>query len=218
MMYNYKCEELIQEVELECLCPLVEDLVDEYYKLHRYESYCLYTPAHIAEELIVRLITMEDECFCIDPEANVDLLSGTGNVLISVGDDASIYVESICWESGKVKVDPESKLVYISDELPSSVLKEVEKNQHSILVFGICEDEEPEEIDDEFEFDELECDGCCDECYDCLNDNYCTLEPKDDNEMPGFTVSQSNENGSCSFSFYSTDMDLVREMAEMFKK
>lgn len=38
-----------------------------------------------------------------------------------------------------------------------------------------------------------------------------------DGDMHGFSVNHSGENGWSSYSFYSTDMDLVNEMAKMFR-
>ena len=58
--------------------------------------------------------------------------------------------------------------------------------------------------------------GCgCDECC------YCCECDEDDTELTedthGFTVSNSDENGYYSYSFYSTDKNLVAEMAKRFK-
>ena len=54
---------------------------------------------------------------------------------------------------------------------------------------------------------EYECCGCCD-CDDC---------DEHDNDMHGFSVNYSDEDGYCSYSFYSTDKDLVNELALLFK-
>lgn len=65
----------------------------------------------------------------------------------------------------------------------------------------------------EFDFEEDDkCDCCCN-CDEC--DNGFTIT-SDDN-MHGFTVNRSNESGYSSYSFYSTNMGLVEQMAKLFR-
>lgn len=64
-------------------------------------------------------------------------------------------------------------------------------------------------IGDEEEFDCNECCGCC----ECNNE----LAIESDDNMHGFTVNRSDENGYSSYSFYSTSEKLVEEMARLFK-
>ena len=59
--------------------------------------------------------------------------------------------------------------------------------------------------------DECDCDECCG-CCECDNDDTELTE-----DTHGFTVSNSDENGYYSYSFYSTDKNLVAEMAKRFK-
>lgn len=59
--------------------------------------------------------------------------------------------------------------------------------------------------------DECDCDECCG-CCECDNDDTEITE-----DTHGFTVSNSDENGYYSYSFYSTDKNLVAEMAKRFK-
>ena len=61
--------------------------------------------------------------------------------------------------------------------------------------------------------DEEECD--CDECCGCCECDSDDTEITEDTH--GFTVSNSDENGYYSYSFYSTDKNLVAEMAKRFK-
>lgn len=55
--------------------------------------------------------------------------------------------------------------------------------------------------------------GIGDEC-DCNEENEITIES--DNDMHGFSVNKSDECGNYYYSFYSTDKDLVSEIAKMF--
>lgn len=84
-------------------------------------------------------------------------------------------------------------------------------------------------IDSEFiyEFAVGECDECydedcdydcdCDECCGCDDTNDKELDIESDDGMHGFSVNHSDENGTSSYSFYSTDMDLVEKMAQLFR-
>lgn len=59
--------------------------------------------------------------------------------------------------------------------------------------------------------------GCgCDECCSCCD---CNKEPniESDGNMHGFSVNKSSNNGTSSYSFYSTDINLVNEMAKLFR-
>lgn len=95
-------------------------------------------------------------------------------------------------------ISDESTIIYIFDNCSSAVIPQCRGN--ILIEVGIANEEE---------FD-------CDECCDCCNcDNELAIE-SDDN-MHGFTVNRSDENGYSSYSFYSTDMGLVEQMAKMFK-
>lgn len=63
-----------------------------------------------------------------------------------------------------------------------------------------------------FDFEDDECDECCN-CCQCDSD----VPIETDGNMHGFNVSNTDDDGYRAFSFYSTDLDLVKEMAKMFK-
>ena len=56
MIYDYKSDELTQEVYIECICPIVDDIIDEYSTLRRYENLSIYAPSYIAREILGRLL------------------------------------------------------------------------------------------------------------------------------------------------------------------
>ena len=60
--------------------------------------------------------------------------------------------------------------------------------------------------------EECDCDECCG-CCECDNE----LAIKSDDDMHGFSINHSDENGTSSYSFYSTNMDLVEKMAQLFR-
>lgn len=101
-----------------------------------------------------------------------------------------------------MKVDGEyitddSTITYILDNCSSTVIPHCKGKV--VFEVGIVDE------------DECDCDECCG-CCECDNDDTEITE-----DTHGFTVSNSDENGYYSYSFYSTDKNLVVEMAKRFK-
>ena len=92
-----------------------------------------------------------------------------------------------------IKSNEDCCLTYFYDGLGQKDLSILEENAESILVFG---------------FEEDTCEGC-------KSDNT-ELDIESDGDMHGFSVNHSDDCGNYYYSFYSTDKDLVSEMAKMF--
>ena len=93
--------------------------------------------------------------------------------------------------------DSDEDIAFVHEDCNSKLLTHIDSD--AIYEFGIVSDEDYEE----------DCDVCCCECDDGafeLTEN-----------THGFTVNNSDENGYYSYSFYSTDKDLVAEMAKRFR-
>lgn len=97
---------------------------------------------------------------------------------------------------GKYITD-DSTITYILDNCSSAVIPHCKGKV--VFEVGIVDEEE------------CDCDECCG-CCECDNDDTELTE-----DTHGFTVSNSDENGYYSYSFYSTDKNLVAEMAKRFK-
>ena len=95
-------------------------------------------------------------------------------------------------------ISDESTMIYILDNCSSNVIPQCKGN--ILIEVGIADEEE------------CNCDGCCG-CCECNNE----LAIESDDNMHGFTVNRSSENGYSSYSFYSTDIGLVEQMAKMSK-
>lgn len=89
---------------------------------------------------------------------------------------------------------------FIYEDCSSKLLSHIDSEVMYEFAIGECEDDE-------------ECD--CDECQCACTDKEIAIEK--DGDMHGFSVNQSGENGWSSYSFYSTDMDLVKTMAKLFE-
>ena len=191
MIYNYKSEETVQDVILECLCPLITDIADEYSTLRRYENLSIYAPSYVAREIIARMLDEVEDVWVHAESENELLYNDENEVVITIGSDGMIFVETARGESGQLKDNDDCSLTYIYDGFGKKDIDVLSASGESILIFGFEEDE----IDDEDTELDIELDG----------------------DMHGFSVNHSDENGYSSYSFYSTDMDLVEQMARLFR-
>ena len=197
MIYDYKSDELVQDTILECYCPLVEDIADEFSTLRRYENISIYAPSYIAREILGRLLD-EIEDLWVDADSENELLYNNDNdVVVTIAYDGMVFVEDARYD-GVIKSNEDSCLTYFYDGLGQKDLDTLEENAESILVFG---------------FEDDDCEGCKSE--DTEKDTELAIES--DGDMHGFSANRSDENGTSSYSFYSTDMDLVEKMAQLFR-
>ena len=197
MIYDYKSEELTQEVYIQCICPIIDDIIDEYSTLRRYNELSIYAPSYIAREILGKLLD-EIEDLWVDADSEKELLYKDDNeVLVTIAYDGMVFVEK-SKVNGVIKSNEDSCLTYFYDGLSQKDLSILEENADSILVFG---------------FEEDTCEGCKSE--DTEKDTELSIES--DGDMHGFSVNRSDDNGYSSYSFYSTDMDLVEYMARLFR-
>ena len=193
MIYDYKSDELTQEVYIQCICPLCDDIIDEFSTLRRYNELSIYAPSYIAREILGRLLD-EIEDLWVDADSENELLYKDDNeVLVTIAYDGMVFVEE-AKVNGVIKSNEDCSLTYFYDGLGQKDLDTLEENAESILVFG---------------FEDDDCEGCTNEDTE--------LAIESDGDMHGFSVNRSDENGYSSYSFYSTDLSLVNEMAKLFK-
>ena len=147
MIYDYKSEELTQEAYITCICPLVDDIIDEYSTLRRYENLSIYAPSYIAREILGRLLD-EIEDLWVDADSENELLYKDDNeVLVTIAYDGMVFVEE-SKINGVIKSNEDYSLTYFYDGLGQKDLDVLEENAESILVFG---------------FEDDDCEGCTDE-------------------------------------------------------
>lgn len=197
MIYDYKSDELVQDTILECYCVLVDDLIDEYSTLRRYDNLSIYAPAYIVREILGRLLDETDDLW-VHADSDISLIYADGNdLVVTIACDGMIFIES-AKHDGVIKSNEDCCLTYFYDGLGQKDLNVLEENAESILVFG---------------FEDDDCEGCKSE--DNELDTELSIEP--DGDMHGFSVNRSDENGYRSYSFYSTDKNLVNEMVKLFR-
>ena len=140
MIYDYKSEELTQEVYIQCICPLCDDIIDEYSTLRRYNNLSIYAPSYIAREILGRLLD-EIEDLWVDADSENELLYKDNNeVLVTIAYDGMVFVEE-AKVNGVIKSNEDCSLTYFYDGLNSKDLSILEENAESILVFGFEDDD-----------------------------------------------------------------------------
>ena len=140
MIYDYKSDELTQEVYIQCICPLCDDIIDEYSTLRRYENLSIYAPSYIAREILGRLLD-EIEDLWVDADSENELLYNNDNdVVVTIAYDGMVFVEE-AKVNGVIKSNEDCSLTYFYDGLGQKDLNALEENAESILVFGFEEDD-----------------------------------------------------------------------------
>ena len=81
MLYDYKSDELTQEVYIPCLCPVIEDIADEYSTLRRYDNLSIYAPAYILREILGKLLDETDNLW-VHTDSDISLIYADGNDLV----------------------------------------------------------------------------------------------------------------------------------------
>lgn len=189
MIYDYKSDETIQDVITECLCPIIEDLVDEYSMLHRNDSLIIYAPSYIAREILVRFLEETEETWINEYSCNALLDNDNNEVIITIACDGMLFVETARGTNGKLKVS-DASLSYVYDSFSKNDIDYLSYNGDSILIFGL-EDECEEDINDRNKLDQPG------KSVEYSKDNSGNLH--------GFTVSKSDGNSWTSYSVYTTD-------------
>lgn len=115
-----------------------------------------------------------------------------------VDEDKKIWCQRVKFDTGYLHL--EEKVIFVHSDVNSQFV--IKNKSENMIEFDFATEEEIE----------CNCDECCG-CCECDNE----LAIESDDNMHGFTVNRSNENGYSSYSFFSTDMGLVEQMAKMFK-
>lgn len=158
MIYNYRSDEIVQDVILECFCPLIEDISDEYSTLRRYENLSIYAPSYIAREIIGKILDKIDDVWVHEESRSELLYKDDNEVIITIASDGMIFIENARTENGKLKCNHDYALTYVYDGFTKEDVDVLSENEDSILVFGFDEDAFEDEDDEDEEDEELEYD------------------------------------------------------------
>ena len=118
--------------------------------------------------------------------------------MMFIRQDCGVSIEPAhCSKGTPIMHDAKTSFIFM-DDCKQDVIDYCVKSDKNVVLF-------------DYEDDCCDCDECCG-CCECDDDNTEITE-----DTHGFTVSNSDENGYYSYSFYSTDKNLVAEMAKRFK-
>ena len=151
MIYDYKSKSTVQDVILDGIDKLTYDIEDEFSSLRRYQYLLIYSPAFLAREIIGEILDDEDDVW-INEDANFELLHDDDNeVIVSLGHDGMIFIESARSRSGELKISDFSALTYVYDGFSKKDVDYLTSEGDSVLVFGFDDG-----VLDEFEYYEIE--------------------------------------------------------------
>lgn len=203
MLYDYKSEELVQDVVLEDIELLVDDITEEFYSLRRYNELDIYVPSPIAREIIAMLLDEVDELWVHADSHNDLLYRDNKEILITIANDGMVFVEEARID-GVLKSCEDSSLAYVYDGFGKKDIDVLEGSAESILVFGFEEDD-------------------MDECNSlCSDHNSETVHvERDENGLPiAFSTSWYGKNENSyyysSYYHYSNNLDDLKSAADIF--
>lgn len=189
MLYDYKSDELTQEAYITCICPLCDDIIDEYSTLRRYNELSIYAPSYIAREILGRLLD-EIEDLWVDADSENELLYNNDNdVVVTIAYDGMVFVED-AKVNGVIKSNEDCSLTYFYDGLGQKDLDALKENAESILVFGFedddcegCKSEDTElsiDSDDDRYSIKIKCNLDADEAMEMIKDMENRMERMND--------------------------------------
>ena len=181
MLYNHESKDSVQDVVLECFCPLLSDLAEEYHRLRPEEWLSIYIPSYMGKELVGMLLE-DDLRLWVDEDAEMYLLDDDTDVLITIREDGNLFVEEAKGLNGKFKKANPSPLVYFYDGYPHKSLRDFDEDTN-ILCFGFV---------DEFE-DEYDEEGILD------------LITDENDDVVGFRAYKETNEGFFGYEYYSSN-------------
>ena len=189
----------MDRIEFGCICELAE-LMDSYVANSSDDEYPIvsaYGDYEIAKALVERLIMFGNPIGTILELEEFEMSHYDKEFVIYLTENGVTCEKTWhkdCYYNGGGDIS------FVYEDCSSKLLSHIDSEVMYEFAIGECEDDE-----------ECDCDECC-ECCECNHDDTEITE-----DTHGFTVSNSDENGYYSYSFYSTDKNLVAEMAKRFK-
>lgn len=186
---------MINETIIDCELELAEEMYDAFMD---FDSVACISNYYKIKELLSALIIISDGEFKLN---EIDLHEDMDEEYLLVLDDMGLWVYYMEVNGRYMPYDHD--VVFIDNTCNSRVLAANENEECEIIFFT---------REDEIELSDYECNG------DCAT---CEYAEESDGDMKGFTFNFSNEKGNSTYSFYSSDYEMVekmrQEMSKMFK-
>ena len=190
----------MKRVEFDCICELanvMDDYILDNAPTGEYPIVSAYANYEVAKALVEALIMLDNPIGAILELEDYEMSHYDREYVVYLSEDG-VTCEKTYHKDGYYNGGGD--ISFVHEDCNSKLLSHIDSQ--TICEFGIGS----------YEDEECDCDECCG-CCECDNE----LAIKSDDDMHGFTVNRSDENSYYSYSFYSTDIGLVEQMAKMFK-
>lgn len=194
----------MKRVEFDCICELanvMDDYILDNAPTGEYPIVSAYANYEVAKLLVEALIMLDNPIGAILELEDYEMSHYDREYVVYLSEDG-VTCEKTYHKDGYYNGGGD--ISFVHEDCNSKLLSHIDSL--TICEFGIGSDDGCEE--------ECECNECC-SCCECDNNKELFIES--DGDMHGFSVNRSDDNGYSSYSFYSTDMDLVEYMARLFR-
>ena len=198
----------MKRIEFGCICELAE-IMDDYIWDNSFDDEYPVVSAYVkceeAKLLVERLIEFGNPIGAILELEDYEMSHYDKEYVVYLSEDGvtceKTYHKDDYYNGG-------GDISFVHEDCSSKMLSHIDSKVIYEFAVGECD----ECYDEDYDYD---CD--CDECCGCDDANDKELDIESDDDMHGFSINHSDENGTSSYSFYSTDMDLVEKMAQLFR-
>ena len=201
----------MKRIEFGCICELAA-IMDDYIWDNSFEDEYLVVSAYVkceeAKLLVERLIEFGNPIGAIIELEDYEMSHYDKEYVVYLSEDG-VTCERNHNKDGYYNGGGD--ISFVHEDCSSKLLSHIDSKVIYEFAVGECD----EYYDEDYEDCDYDCD--CDECCGCDDTNDKELDIESDGDMHGFSVNHSDENGTSSYSFYSTDMDLVEKMAQLFR-
>ena len=187
----------MEDICIENMTEIVDIIADEANKLDEYGSVSVIAFYEDMAEILKELLAYDEFMVGNIELYDFEMTNYDKEYILTICEDLKIWIQPMF--NGERYINYESDKVFIADDCHSTVVGYNFNSKADNYIFGYVEDEEICERED-----------CQCEC--------CKEDDSDSDDMHGFSVTSSDEHGEFAYTFYSTDLSLVKEFAERFKK
>ena len=204
----------MKRIEFGCICELAA-IMDDYIWDNTFEDEYPVVSAYVkceeAKLLVERLIEFGNPIGAILELEDYEMSHYDKEYVVYLSEDGvtceKTYHKDDYYNGG-------GDISFVHEDCSSKLLNHIDSEFIYEFAVGECDECYDEDCDYDCDCD-FDCD--CDECCGCDDTNDKELDIESDDDMHGFSINHSDENGTSSYSFYSTDMDLVEKMAQLFR-
>lgn len=199
----------MKRIEFGCICELAA-IMDDYIWDNTFEDEYPVVSAYVkceeAKLLVERLIEFGNPIGAILELEDYEMSHYDKEYVVYLSEDGvtceKTYHKDDYYNGG-------GDISFVHEDCSSKLLNHIDSEFIYEFAVGECD----ECYDEDYDYD---CD--CDECCGCDDTNDKELDIESDDDMHGFSINHSDENGYSSYSFYSDNESIVKYMLEHIKE